>query len=59
VSVITVERGDKVAHLLDVTKKAEGTVLATFPNLDNHPCAAVQWNNGFTSVTRLKNLEHR
>lgn len=53
-SVITVERGNKVRHRAEAgPSDATGTVVAVFLDLRNHPCAAVQWSGGYLGVSRL------
>lgn len=54
-AVIEVERGDKVTtRLHNIPTLATGTVVATFLDLQNRPCAAVQWDGGMFGVSRLK-----
>lgn len=54
-AVITIERHDRVAHAVTPTP-TQGIVLATFNDLKNRPCAAVQWAGGYCGVSRLTKL---
>lgn len=58
-TAISVERGDKVVHRVAPPPAAIGTVMAVFNDLQDRPCAAVQWPGGFASVSRLKWLIKR
>lgn len=58
-TVISVDRGDKVAHRTAPPPEPVGTVMAVFLDLHNRPCAAVQWPGGFASVSRLEWLIKR
>lgn len=56
----TLLRGEAVRHISpDMAGATRGTVLATFLDLDDHPCAAVHWDGGCDTVTRLKWLDRR
>lgn len=54
-AVATVERYDRVTHKISPTPTS-GIVLATFTDLKNRPCAAVQWERGYVGVSRLHAL---
>lgn len=54
-AVITIERYDRVEHKVTATP-THGIVLATFYDLQNRPCAAVQWAGGYVGVSRLTKL---
>lgn len=53
-AVITVERGDKVTFRSEnLPTRPAGKVVAVFLDLQNRPCAAVQWAGGVLGVSRL------
>lgn len=54
-AVISVERYDRVTHKVSPVPTS-GVVLATFTDLKNRPCAAVQWERGYLGVSRLTAL---
>lgn len=52
-TVITIERGTRVRPKAALSPDVKGTVMAVFLDLENHPCAAVKWDRGASSVSRL------
>lgn len=53
-AVIAVDRGDKVKFRSEkLPTSTTGTIVAVFLDLQNRPCAAVQWAGGVLGCSRL------